>query len=125
MRAVILGDVSTLRETMSDIYEELMAVHAAFFCLHILQQQNKEFVKTVRNVQIAPQPCKMDNVIKRGITYFCKENEATRRAREIKSLNIDLEKQGARLIHCKHSGLMCTVVQCFGFHYENPQNPVS
>ena len=51
MRATILGEVSTLGETMRDLYEELITIHKAVVHLHDLQQHSRDFVKS--NVQAA------------------------------------------------------------------------
>jgi len=67
----------------------------------------------------------MENVIQRCTAYFGKEDEATRIAGDIKSSNVDSEQKSAHLVHWKHLGLICTVVQQFGFHGGNPQYPIS
>lgn len=51
MREKILSEVLTLGETMQNLHEDLVTVHKAIVCLHGLQQQSKDFVKTLRNVQ--------------------------------------------------------------------------
>ena len=52
MRATILGEVSTLGETMQDLYEELITIHKAVVHLHGLQQQSRYFAKTLKNVKV-------------------------------------------------------------------------
>jgi len=53
MRAVILGEVSTIGETMRDLYEELITIHKAVVHLHGLQQQSRYFAKALKNVQVS------------------------------------------------------------------------
>ena len=50
MKAAILNEVSTLGETMQDLHEELITVHKAVVHVLGLQQQCKDFVKTLKNV---------------------------------------------------------------------------
>ena len=51
MRATILVEVSTLGEIMPNLYEEFLTIHKSIVCLHELQKQNKDFVKTLKNVK--------------------------------------------------------------------------
>jgi len=50
MKAAIRNEVSTLGETMQDLHDELVTVHKVVFHVLGLQQQCKDFVKTLRNV---------------------------------------------------------------------------
>lgn len=40
-------------------------------------------------------------------------------------MNVDSEKQVARLIYGKYSGLICIIIQQFGFHAENTHDSIS
>lgn len=53
MRVEILSEVLTLVETMQNLYEELVTMHKGVVHLHGLQQQWKDFFKTLRNVKTA------------------------------------------------------------------------
>ena len=53
MKETILGEVSTLGETMQDIYEELVTVHKEVVRMLGLQQHCKDIFKTLINVQAA------------------------------------------------------------------------
>lgn len=48
---MIVNEVSTLGETVRDLYEEIFTMHKAVVCMLSLQKQFKYFVKTLRNVQ--------------------------------------------------------------------------
>ena len=52
MTAAILVEVSTLGETMWKIYDRFVTIHKAIIHLHGLQRQSKEFVKTLKNIQV-------------------------------------------------------------------------
>lgn len=52
-RETILGEISTLGETMWCLYEELTTIHNTIVHLHGLQQKSKEFFNTLKNVQDA------------------------------------------------------------------------
>lgn len=53
MKVVILNEVSKLGETMQDLYEEPFTMHKEVVCVLALQPQCKDFVKTLKNVQVA------------------------------------------------------------------------
>ena len=48
---MILVEVSTLGETMRKLYDGFITIHKAVVHFHGLQQQRKEFVKTLKNIQ--------------------------------------------------------------------------
>lgn len=50
MIEMILIKVSTFGETMWNLHEEFVTVHKAVVHLNGLQQQSKDFVKTLKNV---------------------------------------------------------------------------
>lgn len=50
---MILGEVSTLGETMHNLYEDLVTMNKVVVHLHGLQQKYKYFFKTLRNLQVA------------------------------------------------------------------------
>lgn len=51
IKANILGEVSTLGDTMKNLYEELVTVHKEVVHLHCLQQKCKYQIKTLNIVQ--------------------------------------------------------------------------
>jgi len=53
MIAVILAEVSTLGETMRKLCDGFVIVHKVVIRLHGLLQQNKVFVKNIKNIQVA------------------------------------------------------------------------
>jgi len=50
IRAMILAEVSTLGETMQNLYEEFVRIHKEVVHLHGLHQKRKYFVKTLKNM---------------------------------------------------------------------------
>lgn len=48
---MILYEVSTLGETMQNLYDVFVTIHKAVVHLHGLQQKRKEFVKALKNIQ--------------------------------------------------------------------------
>lgn len=53
MKAMIVSEVSTLGETMLNLYEELVSMHREFFHAHGLQKQCKYFFKVLMNMQVS------------------------------------------------------------------------
>lgn len=51
MRASILSKVATLRVTMWKLYDRFSTMHKEIVHFHGLQQDRKEFVKTLKNIE--------------------------------------------------------------------------
>lgn len=50
---MILVEVSLLGETMWMLYEGFSSVHKEVFHFHGLQQERKDFIKTLENMQVS------------------------------------------------------------------------
>jgi len=53
METTILAELSTLGDTMQNLYDLFFTFHKEVVCVHELQKRRKEFVQMLKNIHAA------------------------------------------------------------------------